>query len=488
MRGGFFGKAYNRNMRFLKLFLIGMLVLLPVATAFVLPLSPHPVALSTARQQVFTAGQSMDETDELSALEKELSFAPWQGEKWQRLGRLRLNNGKPLGAVEAFDKAAALGALTTEGQLWLTDALISTGDSERAKSLLREFSQAETVDPFVFLQAAMTQRSLNDTYGALATLLKAYAIDPLNGEINYQLGLQFSAVEPDKALSFLDRAGGLLPSRQAACEALTKLINESDNLAEQSDRYVMIGQQLSTMTEWDVAQRAFAKATELDPSNGVAWALLAESAQQNGESGEQYITRAQALAPNAELVNGLSGLYYRRQGKNELSIEFLQKAADANPKAVVWEIEMANTLDVMGERAAALEHFQKAVDINPQNYISWRALAVFCLTRSYELETIGLPAAKMALQLNMSSPALMDLLGTTLMKVGKLDEALIYFKQADAIDPHQSAILIHLGQLYLAQGEKEKAIEVLRQAVEYARDSRLREMAISILQNYDAVK
>ena len=475
-------------MRLLKPFLIGMFILLPLGAAVALPLAPHPIALTSARQQAFTSSQAMDETAELSALETELSFAPWQGEEWQRLGRLRLNNGKPLGAVEAFDRAASFGALTTEGQLWLTDALITTGDSERAKALLREFSQAEKVDPFVFLQAAMTQRSLNDTYGALATLLKAYAIDPLNGEINYQIGLQFSAVEPDKALPFLERAGGLIPNRQAACETLTQLINESEKLGENSARYQMIGQQLSTMNEWDVAQRAFAKATELDTSDGVAWALLAEAAQQNGESGEQYITKAQELAPNAELVNGLSGLYYRRQGKNELSIEYLQKAADANPKAVVWEIEMANTLDVLGDRAAALDHFQKAVEINPQNYISWRALAVFSLTRSYEVETIGLPAAKMALQLNMSSPALMDLLGTTLMKVGKLDEALIYFKQADAIDPHQSAILIHLGQLYLAQGEKEKAIEVLRQAVEFARDSRLRELAVSILQENNAEK
>lgn len=478
-------KAYNRNMRLAKPFLTGLIILLPMGIAFVMPLSPHPAKLSEAREQVFAANQKMDEVAELSALETELSFAPWQGEAWQRLGRLRLNNGKPLGAVDAFDRAASLEALTTEGQLWLTDALITTGDSERAKALLREFSRAENVDAFVFLQAAMTQRSLNDAYGALATLLKAYAIDPLNGEINYQIGLQFAAVEPDKALSFLKRAGELLPNRQAACDALTQLINESGEVGENATRYQMIGQELSTMNEWDVAQRAFVKATDLDASDGVAWALLAESAQQNGEDGAQFITRAQELAPNAELVNGLSGLYYRRQGKNELAIEYLQKAADANPKTVVWEIEMATTLDGMGDRASALTHFQNAVDIDPQNYLPWRALAVFSLTRSYEVETIGLAAAQMALQLNPGSPALMDLLGTTLMKIGKLDEALTYFLQADAIDPHQSAILIHLGQLYLAQGEKDKAIEVLRQAVDFARDSRLRDMASNILkENY----
>jgi len=473
-------------MRLLKPFLIGLIILLPIAAAVVMPLSPHPRELSEARRQGFTASQKMDEPTELTALETELIYAPWQGESWLRLGRLRLNAGKPLGAVDAFDQAASLGALTSEGKLWLTDALITTGDSERARRMLREFSQADNVDAFVFLQAAMTQRSLNDTYGALATLLKAYEIDPLNGEINYQIGLQFAAVEPDKALTFLEQAGKLIPNRQISCEALTQLIKDSGNLGDNSVRYQMIGQELSTMSEWDVAQSAFAKATDLDPADGVAWALLAEAAQQNGESGEQYITKAQQLAPNAELVNGLSGLYYRRQGKNELAVDYLQKAADANPKAVVWEIEMANTLDGMGDRASALKHFQTAVDIDPQNYLPWRALAVFSLTRSYELESVGLPAAIEALQLNEGSPALMDLLGTILMKAGRLDEALPYFQQADALDPQQSAILIHLGQLYLAQGEKKKAIEVLNQAMEFARDSRLRDMAYSILQEMNA--
>ena len=480
------GKAYNRFMRLLKPFLTGLTILLPMAAAVFLPLSPLPRELSEARRQGFAASQKMDEPAELAALETELIYAPWQGESWLRLGRLRLNAGKPLGAVEAFDRAAALGSLTSEGKLWLTDALITTGDKERARNMLREFSQADNVDAFIFLQAAMTQRSLNDTYGALATLLKAYGIDPLNGEINYQLGLQFAAVEPDKALQFLEKAGKLIPNRLTACEALTQLIKDSGEMGDTSVRYQMIGQELSKMGEWDVAQRAFAKATELDAADGVAWALLAEAAQQNGESGEQYITKAQQLAPNAELVNGLSGLYYRRQGKNELAVDYLQKAVDANPKAVVWEIEMANTLDGMGDRASALKHFQKAVEIDPQNYLPWRALAVFSLTRSYEMESVGLPAAIMALQLNDGSPALMDLLGTMLMKVGKLDDALPYFQQADALDPHQSAILIHLGQLYLAQGDKKKATEVLNQAMEFARDSRLRDMAYSILQEMNA--
>ena len=483
---GYRGKAYNRFMRLMKPLLIGLIILGPVGIAFFLPLSPTPIELSKARQNVFTAYQMMDESSELNSLEVELNYAPWQGNKWQRLGRLLLNAGKPLAAVDAFNEAASLPSLTPEGKLWLTDALIATGDTDRAKQLLREFSESEEVDGFVYLQAAMVQRSLNDTYGALATLLKAYAVDALNGEINYQIGLQLSATEPGQALPFLERAAKLNPQRQNDCETLSQLITESGEIGESAARFLMIGQKLSTMNEWDVAQRAFVKATELDAKNGIAWALLAEAAQQNGEDGQAFILKARELAPEAELVNGLSGLYYRRQGKAELALEYLKKAVDANPKAVVWEIEIANTLDGMGDRSSALKHYQTAVDVDPQNYIPWRALAVFSLTRSYELETVGLPAARQALQLNKGSPALMDLLGTVLMKVGKLDEALSYFKDADSIDPQQSAILIHLGQLYLARGEDEKAIEVLHQAVDYAHDSRLRDMAASILQEIDA--
>lgn len=471
-------------MRFIRVCLFGLLILSPLLLLAILPLAPNPVNLTNARKNEHSAILADDDYAELSALQVELSYAPWLGEKWQRLGRLQLDFGKYAEAVESFSRAQSLGQLSTEARLWMSEALIANGEVEIAKNLLREFSSLVDVDPFLFLQAALIQRSINDTYGALATLLKGYEIDPLNSEINYQTGLQLAAAEPEESLPFLTRAGELNPENKAVCDTLANMINESAEMGESAERYLYIAQVLSTFNEWDVAQRAFQKAVELDPQNGVAWALLAETAQQNNEDAVEFISRAQELDPQAEMVNGLSALYYRRQGKPDLALIYLEKALQANPDALVWEIETGNTLSEMGDLISALEHYQKAVTIDPQDWAPWRALATFCVTRNYEIETIGLPAARQALKLNEGSPALMDLLGTALLITGSLDEAEQYFLQAEAIDPEQSAILIHLGQLYLAKKDKDKAIEYLNQAVEFAKDNRLREMAIQILAEY----
>ncbi len=468
-------------MKFLKQFLTGMLVLLPIGLAFFLPLAPLPVAYSAARKAEYSARQASDKIGEMAALQTELSYTPWQGDEWQRLGRLHLDLKQFPEAIASFSNAEKLGALSTEGRLWMADALISNGQKAEAKDLLREFSLLDAGDGFLFLQAGLLQRSLNDTYGALASLLKGYEVAPENGEINYQIGLLLSAGEPEEALPFLERAANLNPDRQALCSVLSEMIEASSEMGETGERYLYIGQVLSTYVEWDVAQKAFQKATDLSPTSGVAWALLAEAAQQNGEDGSEFMTKAQQLEPEAEMVNGLSALYYRRQGKSELALLYLHKALQANPSALVWEIETGNTLAEMGNLSEALLHYQAATEIDAQDWTAWRALAAFCLTHNYEMEEVGLGAARQALKLNPESPVLMDLLGAALLQTGSLDEAEYYFLAANRIDPHQAAILIHLGQLYLQKVEPDTAFEYLRQAQQYAQDERLQQMAQQLL-------
>lgn len=473
-------------MSFRKNLLVGILVLLPVLAAFWMPIGPLPDELASARKTASAAKFSGNAEAESAALETVLGYAPWEGKTWQRLGRLELDAGHYGDAVNAFDQASKLGQLTAEGRLWMSDALISNGEGERAKEMLRQFPGSKGTDAFLNLQAAMLQRSLNDPFGALTTLLIAYNSDPLNGEINYQTGLQLAAIEPDRSLDFLKRAADLNADHLATCQALETVIRDTSSLGESGARYLAIGRQLSLLEEWDVAERAFQKAVELDGQNGIAWSLLAESAQQNGEDGEIYILKARELAPDEEMVNGLTGLYYRRTGKSELALVYLQKALDANPTAGVWEIEIANTLDGRGDLAGALAHFQSATTIAPKDWTSWRALASFCITRNYQLLEVGIPAARRALQLNPSSPVLLDLLGTALMMDGELDESLGYFLKADALDPHQSAILIHLGQAYQAKEDAENASFYFQQAIQYARNERLSEMARRLLQEIEA--
>ncbi len=468
-------------MKFFRQLIVGAFVLIPTLAAFVINLSPLPNDYLNANRDRISYGLKNESALEASSLITLLEYTPWRGDLWLRLGRLQLNQAAFEDAVYAFEQANHSDALSIEGRVWQADALIGNGQVEDARDLLRQFSTLEEVDGFTYLQAALLQRRINDPYGALANLLRGYDIDPLNGEISYQTGLQLAAVEPDQAVAFLTEAAKLDPNRQWICNSLVETITESSEIQGTADRFIYIGQVLSTFGEWDVAQRAFQSAVDADSEYGIAWALLAEAAQQNNLDGKVYIEKAMELAPKSELVNGLHGLYYRRQGKPDLAIIYLDKALVINPQALVWEIEMGNTLAEVGDLEGAHLHFQRAVEIDPQDWTPWRALAMFSITRNYKVSEIGLPAARQALALFPSSPALMDLLGTGLMLEKAYEEAEYYYLQANTIDPNQSAILIHLGQLYLAIDQKEKAMVFLNQAVEFAKDNRLRELANRIL-------
>lgn len=465
----------------LKSLLLSVCVLSPFLAALILPVYPFPAELKVLRLEASRARNSGEEFSEAAALENLVRYTPWDGEAWQRLGRLYLDLGRFDESVIAFDKAATFHELSNEGQVWYADALFRSGRENEAREYLRGYSLSAEVDPFVFLQAAILQRKISDVSGALVTLLKALEVEPGNGELNYQTGLLLSVSDPDQGLPFLKNAATFSPSRAVNSKTLLDLICKTSVDDSKSLRFIAIGQELATIQEWDVAQMAFEKAVTLDATNAEAWALLAEARQQNGEEGRDFITQALKLDPGVELVNGLSGLYYRRQGNFELALDYLQKAASLNPAAYVWEIEIANTYDTMGNLSSALEHHQNATRIAPNDWQPWRALAEFCLTRNLELEDLGVPAARKALELYDNSPALMDLLGTVLMTTGDLNEALTYFQLADQIDPNQTPILIHIGQLYLLKDDLKLAGEYLRLAREYAKDERLRDLAVRLL-------
>jgi tetratricopeptide (TPR) repeat protein len=350
---------------FFKSILLSLSVLTPFLAAIVLPVYPYPTEIKALREGAMRAKNHGEEIAESAALEKLVEYLPWEGEAWQRLGRLYLDLGRFDESVVAFDKAADLNELSIEGQVWYADALFRSGRENEARDYLRAFSLTAKVDPFIFLQAAVLQRGISDLSGALVTLLKALEVDPKNGEINYQTGLLLSVSEPDQSPPFLKNAQTFSPSRAVNSQTLIDLISKTTGQQNNSLRFVAIGQELATIHEWDVARLAFEKAVALDCANPEAWALLAEASQQTGEEGGDSINQALQLDPDSELVNGLSGLYYRRQGNYEMALEYLLKAAQLNPATFVWKLEIANTYAATGNLSSALESFKMPLKSRP---------------------------------------------------------------------------------------------------------------------------
>lgn len=471
--------GYNRRMKKVQLFLAASVIFIPILLMTVFSTSPLPINILAANR-VKHASVAEDNADVTPALQLLLAFEPWRGDLWQKLARIHLDAGDYSKAIEAFTLSDKFSGLDGDGLVWLADALISNGNTQEAKELLRKISDEQS-EFFQLWQVISLQRRIGDVYGAESTLLTAHMLFPQNAEVNFLLGLMLSTTQPDDAVRFLAAQQTLSREETLLAEALVATINGSNEERSTSDRFRQIGQVLSTFYEWDVAAQAFHSAVSTDPGNALNWILLAEAQQQLGVEAYEALSKAQALEPEDEIVNGLSGLYYRRHAKYELALRYLQKAASKNPQQNVWLIELGNTYQEMGNLELAYEHFIKAVNLNPEDWTSWKALAAFCFTFNYEVQETGLVAARKALSLNPSSPVLIDLLGTGLMLTGDYDSAERFFMEADRLDPGQSAILVHIGQLKILQKDYQSARSYLQQAIDHAPSNRLRELASQLL-------
>ncbi len=453
------------------------LILLPIVIGGWLAFSSLPLDLLFAHRQLQAAVAAGSGSEELDALEQVLVFTPWRGDLWERVGRLRLTQNDFPGAAAAFSSAGQLEMLSDQGKVWWADALISSGDEENGRLVLTEL---ESTDAVILRQAAALLLRLQDIPSALSNLEKVLLLMPDDPELNYQVGVLTAGSDPVGALQYLEKAKDSEFVGELA-KILSDTITKSLDLDEESVRLFQVGQVLAGLDEWEAAAGAFQNAVNVEPGNAEYWALLGEAQQQLGGDGYAALQKAWQIAPDNENVNGLLGIYYRRQGKLDLAEHYLAAALEINPDSINWEVEMGNLLADEGDLEAALAHYQSAVRKDQHNWSSWRELAVFCVKHNFRVADIAIPAVREALLLNPSSPTLLDLMGTAYMMINELDNAERFFLQAEALDPGQAAILIHLGQLALYQEKREKAFEYFRQAARSAQDERLRDMANRLL-------
>lgn len=457
--------------------LVFLLLILPLGLGLGGVLSPRPQELAQKFAQVSNARASDDFSAELTGLELILEYEPWRGSQWQRMGRLYLDTHQPGRAVEAFEKADTLGALDAQGMLWLADALLQNGEKQACRKVLQDLP---TKDAFLLNQAAALLRQAGDIQQAEEKIKLAYVIDPLNPEINYQLGLMLIAKDPEAARNHFSVAQNA-EGRSDAASYLSGVIDLYYDGVINAEWLITAGKALEQVGEWDVAVKTFKSAVLADPQNSLAFALLGFAQQQTGEDGLAALQQALDMDAEGEMPNAMLGIYDHQQGKLEEALVYLQKAAVANPKAPAWRIEMGGVLADMGRLEEALIQYEAAAAIDEQDPQPWVALAKFSLSRNFQVEEVGLKAVRQALLLNGEDPVTLDLAGTAYMILGDFDSAGRFFNEALLKDPGEAAILIHLGQLYLQTGETEKAFGYLKQAADEAQDERLKEMAERLL-------
>jgi Flp pilus assembly protein TadD len=104
------------------------------------------------------------------------------------------------------------------------------------------------------------------------------------------------------------------------------------------------------------------------------------------------------------------------------------------------------------------------------------------LDYSFLIESEGIEAARQATLMNNEDPDTYDIMGLIYLKMNNYVNAERFFIEANKLSPYSSKTLLHLGQLYLLKNEKNLAFFYLTNAVDYAQNEVIKNMALKLLE------
>jgi tetratricopeptide (TPR) repeat protein len=418
-----------------------------------LVLAPRPFAgLINLRSARLFEAQNND-TAAAQSYSSAATRLPWMPSLWEKAGMEALQAGDTKNAITFLNKAVEHAAISKSGWLSLGAAYRQSGQLALAVNAWLKASPHSQAA----MELATAQRGMGNFSGAIAYLRESIALQPENAGAHYALGLLLMAISPQYALPELLQAARIDPALDPTVQGLRTVLTTSLISDDVPSHFLVAGQSLAALGEWDLAGEAFHNAIIGRPTYAEAWAWLAEARQQQGLDGSSEMEQALAFDPQSAMVQGLYGLYLQRMGQLEAAKVAFQKASDLEPRDPAWKIALGSACEQSGDLVAAYEFYFQAVELAPQNASTWRALVVFSLANNVDVAGAGLPAARKLIGLDPDNWQSFDLAGQAEFLLEQYSAAEIYLKKAVQMNPSQAAPALHLGLVYLQSGDRNLA-------------------------------
>ena len=196
------------------------------------------------------------------------------------------------------------------------------------------------------------------------------------------------------------------------------------------------------------------------------------------------LEKAQELDPESPLVNMFLGLFWQRKGSHKTALGYFDLVEDFWPDHPDVYVEQGKSLAALSELESAIEKTQKAIELAPDEGIYYSQLAELCVTYSFRVKELGLPAARLAVQLDDENPKNLDVLGQVLLELDDEMNALRVFKQAVEMDPEYAPAYFHLAILYSARDDRERTVYYLNRVLETGDNIALLDQAERLLSKY----
>lgn len=193
----------------------------------------------------------------------------------------------------------------------------------------------------------ITHAENDDDQQAIASMMRAQEVDPINLEVLLALGVSHTnELEQAAALKYLYRwlqhhpkYGALGPQEKADSlyyADVARLFNEAAQMSpEDADVHIVLGVLYNLSREYDKAIASFKTALKLKPHDYSLWNKLGATQANSVQSADAILAYQQALdlKPNYVRAWANMGISFANQGQYEESIRYYVRALAMNPKA-----------------------------------------------------------------------------------------------------------------------------------------------------------
>ena len=477
-------RPISRGLLLPSLLLLALLVL-PLTIIYSSSLPPN--CLETALSPVETGERAQPASSQAVVA----NCMPWRVDLWESAGMQALQAGDFRAAVQYFERAQATAArfgrpttsaLTLDGLMALGDAYQQTGNSSAA---LRAWKTVAALGGLSREEAIANGLKIAQGYLALGNFPAAIGfwqyladLQPQDAQTLFQLGLLLATQDPEAALGVLEEAASLDAKLAGPVSSLRRSIMSARFAENPAYTLVVTGRALANLNRWRLAAEAFHQATRLRPDYAEAWAYWGEALQHPDSTadassasapqkaaGLAELQKAVALDPKSLAAQTFLPLYWIRQGRYDQALETTHAALEMAPDNPVLVAELAAVLAASGDLDQAYRTYQQAAALSPYDPLYTRLQVNFSLQYGYQVAQIALPLARKLVVQDPQDPTNLDLMAQVFIRQGDLVNAERFLLRLLEANPDFAPAHLHLGLLYLLQGDQAAVLQELMRTI-----------------------
>lgn len=171
------------------------------------------------------------------------------------------------------------------------------------------------------------------------------------------------------------------------------------------------------------------------------------------------------------------------QKKPADAIKLLNTELAKTPKNIGIHFKLATTYQQQNDYKQAENHYQAMLAEQPDNLLALNNLA---WVYSQQKDPKAIEFGKKAFEKGPESAAIADTYGYILLKQGQPAEGLTILEKAAVLAPKANDIQFHLAEAYVANNNKQKALEILETIVKAEQDFSEKKAAVSLLEQLKA--